>query len=125
MPSLDIFKSAVIPRLPKSVPDNLIRRYGEILRKASELYHFDVPVNRGTTAPSIPNASETLRYWAFDLLFEAVTSEAGQPSDGHAKVAKLVMPELIRRIKTALSQFIEDTKLRGRMPLGQWVSHRC
>jgi hypothetical protein len=116
---LEAFKSAVNPRLADTtVPENIIVQYADILRKASKVYHYEVEFHGGTTAPAIPEPSEAMRYWAFDLLIHSVGRE-GDARDGRARMAKIVMIGLMRRIEEGLRQFLADAQLRGQMPLGR------
>ncbi|ORX41097.1 guanine nucleotide exchange factor in Golgi transport N-terminal-domain-containing protein [Kockovaella imperatae] len=120
LPFLDRLKGTIVPRLATQVPDHLIERYGDVLRRASELYRFDVKtINGGTTAPAVPDVLESTRFWAFDLLWAGVgMSDPGAQGDD-AKVAKLVLPSLLRRAEKALRGYVDDAKLRGQMPLGR------
>jgi len=126
---LNHFKLAMSSRIPDPrIPDRLIHQYAEILRRASMLYRYDVRAEGGTTAPVINEASEDTRYWAFDLLMASVAARRKAEStrrdvakDGAEwrRVAKLVLPAVVRRIDEALKRFVDDAKLRGQMPLGR------
>jgi hypothetical protein len=113
LPILDRMKAAITPRLNDSrVPERIIEQFADILRKASTLYHYDTRPNGGTTAPAVPESLEQMRYRALDLL---IGCASWSERDG-ARVAGLVVPSLVTRFETALRQFVDDAKLRGRMP---------
>ena len=134
MPFLEKMKSAITPRLATRLPQHLVVRYADVLRRASRLYHFDVSrVNGGTTAPSIPDHMESLRYWSFDLLWAGVStsaaksaqssSEAMMTRTGQPAVASIILPALLDRVGGTLTQYLNDAALRGQRPLGQYVDH--
>lgn len=116
MSHLDKVKDIVIdPFLNHpNVLESLIERYSNILQQASELYHYDVPVTRGGTTGGITSVpSEVLAYWSFDLLITSVSS----PSRGPLSVASLTLPTLLRKCEDVLRRYIDDVRLRGRVPL--------
>ena len=130
LPFLDRLKSTIAPRLSGHVPEHLIERYGDTLRKASELYHFDAGLPAGgTTAPAVADVMESLRYWAFDLLWAGVSvasyATPANPDDrrdtsgDETQVPRVVLPSLLKRVDAALRGYVNDAKLRGQMPLGR------
>jgi len=121
LPFLNRFHVAISPRIA-TIPDRLIDMYTETLRKASTLYHFDAGNVGGTTAPAIPERSEEARCWAFSaLLSQASLSSAnnGQSGQGQGKVAVRAVESLVKRMEGALRGYIDDSRLRGQMPLGR------
>lgn len=129
---LSEWKSTLIPALITStLPDELIEKMAEILRKGSILYRYDVDSISGTTATAIAEWSEEMAYWAFDLLVSIVSSSQRQPEESEAgnksvekgsDVGSLVQPALMRRFEETLRRFVQDIKLRGRLPLERSVS---
>lgn len=116
IPILDRFRDALVLHLSDTrVPDRIIEHYAEILRKASVLYHHDVQMNGGTTAPVVIEPLERMRNWAFDLLVASVSGSG----EARQRVARLVMPSAMKRFDTALRNFLDDVKLRGQMPFGR------
>lgn len=125
--NLDKFRSLAITRLVAAsaqLPQDLLERYTAILRQASILYHSDTSVIGGTTGGVVPVTSEKLAYWAFDLLVNTVNT--GTSSQGHGQresasdgLAGIALPTLLKRFEMALRRYIDDVKIRGRVPLPQ------
>ncbi|WWC98642.1 hypothetical protein V866_005535 [Kwoniella sp. B9012] len=112
-------RTVILPRLGDSrIPDRIIVQLSDGLRKASVLYHYDVRVNGGTTAPGIPESQEELRYWALDLLVSLSTKKEGDPQK-QKRVAGLAVPALMRRFGESLNRWLDDKKLRGNLPFGR------
>ncbi|WWC72496.1 uncharacterized protein I206_106458 [Kwoniella pini CBS 10737] len=112
-------RSMMISRLGDSrIPDRLIIQLSETLCKASALYHYDVRVNGGTTAPAIPESQEDLRYWALDVLVSLSVRKEGD-SDKERRIASLAAPALIKRFDQTLRRWLDDQKLRGSLPFGR------
>ena len=119
LPLLDRFHKAISPRIG-TIPDRLIDIYTETLRKASNLYRFDVGNAGGTTAPAIAERSEEARYWAFRaLLLQASPAVEGDSGVDQRKVASRAVESLVKRMEGALRGYIDDARLRGQMPLGR------
>ncbi|WVQ85868.1 hypothetical protein IAT38_008036 [Cryptococcus sp. DSM 104549] len=121
---LSRMKTAIIPRLgDPRVPDRIISQLAEVLRKASILYHYDVKVVNGTTAPGIPESQEALRYWALDLLVALGSKRKedveGEQGEKEQRVTGLVLPAVLKRFSEAMRRFLEDKKLRGNLPFGR------
>ncbi|ODN82823.1 hypothetical protein L202_01090 [Cryptococcus amylolentus CBS 6039] len=115
-------RDIVIPRLGHSfVPDRVISHFADVLSRASHLYQYDVRVSGGTTAPALPTTQEELRYWAFDLLVTLSVQGAEKEQDiqGRQRIAKLTLPSLLNRFNVSIRRFLEDTKIRGNLPLGR------
>lgn len=116
-----------------SLPDPLIHRLAEILRQASQLYRYDVESTGGTTATAVAGASEELAYWAFDLLVSTAASapNRGQPDDdggreddgegARSNAGQTMMPALLQRFEETLRRFVQDVRLRGRLPFERSV----
>jgi len=92
----------------------LVERYSKILLQGSTLYNYESPVPRGGTTGAITSVpSEALAYWSFDLMIASVsTSPAGAVS-----VTTLTLPTLLHRCEDVMRRYIDDGRLRGRMPL--------
>ncbi|CAK9786560.1 hypothetical protein CC85DRAFT_283171 [Cutaneotrichosporon oleaginosum] len=138
LPALTAVRDAVAPRLVDArVPRTIVEAYAETLRKASVLYHYDVRVPGGTTAPVIAEAKEATRYWALEQLI----TNAGRPrrrdrpadngmaedddgakgrgdgaEDNARRVAAYFVPSVLKRFESTLRHFLSDAKLRGQMP---------
>lgn len=131
--TLTEWKSTFIPILVDShLPDTSIEKLAEILGKGSILYRYDVDSRDGTTATAIAGPSEDMAYWAFDLLVSVASSSSSQDRsrstqagvDGkkrEADVGGLVRPALMGRFEETLRRFVQDVKLRGRLPLERSV----
>ncbi|WVW80931.1 hypothetical protein I302_102922 [Kwoniella bestiolae CBS 10118] len=116
---LNHLRSIILPRLgvPR-IPNHTVVQLSEALRKASILYHYDVRVNGGTTAPGIPESQEELRYWALELLVSLSTKKENDEAK-QRRVAGLVVPALMKRFGESLNRWLEDKKLRGNLPFGR------
>lgn len=78
---------------------------------------------------AIPERSENVRYWAFEVLVGAArgiqgTERAGMVADetealGQSSVAEVAVKSLQTRMRGALQGFVDDSRLRGAMPLGR------
>jgi hypothetical protein len=115
--TLDRFKQIVInPFLSSHPSELLVDRYSTIVRQASILYHYDVSAHLigGTTGGVTSVPSETLAYWAFDLLIESVNSP---PAGEGVSVGPLILPTLLLRCEGVLRRYIDDVRLRGLVPL--------
>lgn len=125
--NLDKFRSLAITRLVETsaqLPQDLLERYTTILRQASILYHSDTYVIGGTTGGVVPVTSEKLAYWAFDLLVNTVNTGTSSQDQGRKDgasdgLARIALPTLLKRFEAALRRYIDDVKIRGRVPLPQ------
>ncbi|OCF58554.1 hypothetical protein L486_04587 [Kwoniella mangroviensis CBS 10435] len=112
-------RSVILPRLgDPRIPDRIIVQLSEALRKASVLYHYDVRVNGGTTAPGIPETQEELRYWSLDLLV-SLSTKREVDAEQQKRVAVLAVPALMKRFRESLTRWLDDRKLRGNLPFGR------
>jgi hypothetical protein len=126
---LSEWRSTFIPSLVGSqLPRESIQKLAEILRKGSILYRYDVDSVGGTTAGAIAGPSEEMAYWSFDLLVSTASSAQHHHKDtkldgGRAKseVGNLMIPVLIQRFEETLRRFVQDIRLRGRLPLERSV----
>ncbi|WWC65124.1 uncharacterized protein I303_107738 [Kwoniella dejecticola CBS 10117] len=119
---LNHLRSVILPRLgDPRIPVRLIIQLSESLRRASLLYHFDVRVNGGTTAPAIPESQEELRYWALELLISLSTRKSTQTDadEKEKRVAAISASALIKRFEETLSRWLDDQRLRGSLPFGR------
>lgn len=114
LPLLSRIKDAIMPRLADdAVTDRIRTRFADLLRRASVLYHTDGHAEGGTLAPSVPLVDEQTRYWALGWLLTCSGACAGEEVDA---VRKACAPVLVERFRTVLQRFLDDAKLRGRMP---------
>ena len=142
--AISTVEKAVLPRIgDEVVPDATIDRLGELLVKASEVYTRDPealdeaegrvspeseasgrkvgeigqrwkkPV--GLTVAADPGARELFAYWLLDLQFLACGS-TGAPNEAQKRVAKRLLPLLLRRCKRSLQSYAADSLLRGSAP---------
>lgn len=128
---LSEWKSTFIPILITfTLPDELIEKLAEILGEGSILYRYDVDSEGGTTATAIAEPSEEMAYWAFDLLVSTASSSRQQTNNAgvgiesvktRSDIGTLVQPALMRRFEVTLRRFVQDIKLRGRLPLERSV----
>ncbi|WVR08607.1 hypothetical protein IAU60_005662 [Kwoniella sp. DSM 27419] len=119
--SLNQIKSSLLPRLGSDkVPKRILIHFADLLRKTSVLYHHDVRNNGhgGTTAPSIPELQERLRYWALETLVAASVKVDGADSRAE-RLAQSSVGALIRRCEEGLVRFLDDKKIRGHLPFGR------
>lgn len=78
---------------------------------------------------AIPERSEDVRYWAFEVLVGAArgvqgAERVGSDGDdgealGQSSVAQIAVKSLQTRMRGALQGFVDDSRLRGAMPLGR------
>ena len=120
LPILDQLRGCISSRLG-SAPASLVQSYSETLRKASALYRFDAGRGKGTTAPAIPEHSERVRYWAFDELIRLSSASSSHTTgkDEDRRIAEVAAPALVRRFEGALRSYVDDARLRGKLPLGR------
>jgi hypothetical protein len=102
MPMLDTIGAAVQPRLDV-IPGTTVIAFADILRRASLLHHYDTDC-KGTTAPAV-KLDEAIAYRALDLLVSL-----DMPT---------TRPAMVDRFRDALTHFVNDAKIRGRMPLSR------
>jgi hypothetical protein len=123
---LDRFRALVLARLVDvDLSSSLMERYADILRQASVVYRYDTSAIGGTTGGVVPIASEAQAYWALDILVHDVNNTRpsenvdARSSEAPNSLATIALPTLMQRFEEALRRHVDDTKIRGRVPLAR------